>query len=140
MRAPSSAATTPLRGRVPSAAQPLQRALAEHDQRPGGRGRGRNVAGARGNMFFSADDPRWLVDLLRRGRLGAVRREVAAMAAAYPGAPERMIARSMLLPELIPPRSSAGGASARGARPYADLALSSAGVDAEAVIRGLDHA
>lgn len=38
------------------------------------------LTGARGNIAFSADGPRWLVALAQRGRLGMLRSEVAAWA------------------------------------------------------------
>ena len=98
-------------------------------------GVGTLLTGARGNLFFSADDPRWLVDLLRRGRLAAVRREVAATAAAIGRAPT-LVARSMLLRELVPATVLRWRRARRGGLdPYADLALRSAGNDAEAVVR-----
>ena len=90
-------------------------------------GVGTLLTGARGNVFFSADDSRWLVDLLRRGRLLAVRREVAAMAAAI-DSPQTTVARSMLLRELVPAPVLRWRRDRRGhIDPYADFALRSAG-------------
>ena len=76
-------------------------------------GVGTLLTGARGNLFFSADDSRWLVDLLRRGRLVAVRREVAAMAAATGWRRQGSHVRCSCA-SCSPPRSSAGGALDEG--------------------------
>jgi asparagine synthase (glutamine-hydrolysing) len=59
------------------------------------------LTGARGNMFFSADDPGWLVALLRRGRLGTVAREAASWAAAS-GQPRWRVLRRSVGWELAP--------------------------------------
>ena len=98
-------------------------------------GVGTLLTGARGNLFFSADDPRWLLDLLRRGRLVAVRREVAAMAAAN-GRTQTAVARWMLLRELAPaPILRRRRVRRGGLDPYDAIALGSAGKDAQTVVR-----
>jgi asparagine synthase (glutamine-hydrolysing) len=58
--------------------------------------------GAGGNLFFSADDPRWMADLIRHGRLTAAARELRAWAPA--GAPLWPAARHTALAELAPVR------------------------------------
>jgi asparagine synthase (glutamine-hydrolysing) len=52
-------------------------------------GVGTMLTGAMGNLFFSADDPRWLVDLIRHRRLGALPGELRARHAA--GASARLL-------------------------------------------------
>ena len=55
------------------------------------------LTGARGNVFFSGDDPFWLVALLRAGRLQAFGREVAALG---PRRAARDLARQLAPPAL----------------------------------------
>jgi asparagine synthase (glutamine-hydrolysing) len=64
-------------------------------------GAGTLLTGARGNAFFSADDPGWLIALLRRGRLGLVAREVRSWAAAS-GRPVWRVLRRSVAGELAP--------------------------------------
>lgn len=59
------------------------------------------LTGAGGNLFFSADDPRWLIALLRRGRLGTAAREARAWAAST-GEPFPRVVRSAVLAEATP--------------------------------------
>lgn len=59
------------------------------------------LTGARGNMYFSADDPHWLVALLRRGRLLRAGREVRSWAAAT-GLPTWRVLRGSVARELAP--------------------------------------
>lgn len=103
----------------------------------------RLLTGARGNLFFSADDPRWLVDLLRRGRLRTLRYEIGAAARATRRS-GREVAREALVRELTPAFLLQRRRDRRGELdPYADLALRSAGRTADAVVRehfqGLDN-
>jgi asparagine synthase (glutamine-hydrolysing) len=57
------------------------------------------LTGAGGNMFFSADDPRWLVELLRHGRIGTSLREIRSWARST-GQPWHRVVRGSVLGEL----------------------------------------
>jgi asparagine synthase (glutamine-hydrolysing) len=54
------------------------------------------LGGARGNIAFSADGPRWLLELARRGRVGALGREVGAWATAH-GVSRRHVVKTDML-------------------------------------------
>jgi asparagine synthase (glutamine-hydrolysing) len=60
------------------------------------------LTGARGNAFFSGDDPFWLAALLARGRFRAVAHEIAALAAST-GSPRAHVAPWELGRQLLPP-------------------------------------
>lgn len=72
-------------------------------ERAGARGVTALLTGARGNLYFSADGPDWLVALLRRGRLVRTLREMRAWAHVSRGGWYRT-ARSHLVPPLLPVR------------------------------------
>lgn len=59
------------------------------------------LTGSAGNLYFSPDDPRWLVDLLRAGRPRMAGRELRAYAAAS-GSTGWRVVRSAVLRELAP--------------------------------------
>lgn len=59
------------------------------------------LGGARGNMAFSADGPRWLLELARRGRVGELSREIGAWAAAL-GVRRRRVVRTEMLALIQP--------------------------------------
>ena len=93
-------------------------------------GVGTLLTGARGNAFFSADDPHWLAALLAQGRLRAVRSELAAM-----GSPRR--AARALAGQLAPPglRRARGTVSARRAGMTTEDELRFAGAAIGFVVR-----
>jgi asparagine synthase (glutamine-hydrolysing) len=57
--------------------------------------------GGAGNVFYSADDPRWLAALLRRGRWHTAGRELTQRARVT-DQPLRQVLRSSVLAELVP--------------------------------------
>jgi len=59
------------------------------------------LTGAQGNIAFSADGPRWLWELARRGRARALRHEVGAWATAH-GASRRRVVKTELLALMQP--------------------------------------
>ncbi len=85
------------------------------------------LTGSRGNLYFSADDPGWLVALLRRGRLGPATRELRGWAAASGGSAWQVL-RASVLPALLPAtvrdaaRAWPGPAPRPGCRGGVDLA------------------
>jgi asparagine synthase (glutamine-hydrolysing) len=72
-------------------------------ERAGARGATTLLTGARGNMYFSADGPDWLVALVRRGRLGTAVREAGAWARVSRRGWYRTV-RNLLVYPLLPAR------------------------------------
>jgi asparagine synthase (glutamine-hydrolysing) len=87
------------------------------------------LTGARGNAFFSADDPFWLAALLLRGRLGAAGREIAALGAR---AGARQLARQLVPAAVLRARALA---LTRRAGISAELERRFAGAGTEEVVR-----
>ena len=69
------------------------------------------ITGARGNTFFSADGPRWLVELLRAGRISATLREATAWSRASGRGTVRTLARQGVWPLLPAPARWLGRAA-----------------------------
>jgi asparagine synthase (glutamine-hydrolysing) len=91
------------------------------------------LTGARGNAFFSADDPFWLAELLSRGRLGALGHEIAALAASSGvRTASRQLARQLLPPALHRVRNVV---LARRAGISAEVERRFAGPATEAIVR-----
>jgi asparagine synthase (glutamine-hydrolysing) len=97
------------------------------------------LTGARGNAFFSADDPFWLAALLSRGRFRAVGHEMAAVAAvaASTGSPRVRTAGRELARQLLPPaiHRTRSVLRARRAGVSAEVELRFAGPGTAATVR-----
>jgi asparagine synthase (glutamine-hydrolysing) len=110
--------------------------MTEAHRRAAGDGVRTLLTGARGNAFFSADDPFWLAALLFRGRFSALGREIAALAASAGSrrvrAVGRQLARQVLPPELYRMRSVM---QARRDGVSAEVELRFAGPGTEALVR-----
>jgi asparagine synthase (glutamine-hydrolysing) len=74
------------------------------------------LGGNRGNLFFSADGPEWLGQLLRAGRLGAALREAAAWYRSSDDGLFKALRGPLLLP-LLPPRGQRLARALAGRRP-----------------------
>jgi asparagine synthase (glutamine-hydrolysing) len=94
------------------------------------------LTGARGNAFFSADDPFWIAALLSRGRFRRAGEEVAALIAS-PGSPGPGAAARQLAHQLVPHAAwrLAKRVRARRAGLSADLEMRFAGPGIEHVVR-----
>ena len=110
--------------------------MAEAQRRAAADGVRTLLTGARGNAFFSADDPFWLAALLSRGRLGAFGHEIAALAAST-GSRQVRIAGRQLARQLLPPplHRMRSVAQARRAGISAEVELRFAGPGTEALVR-----
>ncbi len=82
------------------------------------------LTGAAGNLAFSADGPRWLIELARRGRLRSVLREASLRATAFDRSPTTVLKRYVLA-EMLPGLQLRWSAR-RGASPVADLIAATA--------------